>query len=77
MSSKQAKMKAYDNGRRSRFGNTKSQFGKVGRNIDFESDKPRLAQESFVEQPRAKQDEIDSTDSNLRNEISKIENEAE
>jgi len=77
MSSKQAKMKAFDTQRRSRLGSTKSQFGKVGRNIDFESDKPRLAQEQFVERPKAKQAEIDSTDSNLRKEISTIEERAE
>lgn len=73
MFSKQAKMRAYDEGRRSRLGSTKSQFGKVGRNIDFESDKPRLAQERFVEQPKAKQSEIDSTDKSLRREIEVIE----
>jgi len=75
--SKQAKMKAYDEGRRSKFGSTKSQFGKVGRNIDFESDKPRLAQETFVERPKAKQIEVESTNSNLRDEISKITDNAE
>lgn len=75
--SRQAKMKEYDTNRRARFGNTKSQFGKTGRNIDFESDKPRLAHESFVERPRAKQNEIDSTSSSLRDEISKIENKAD
>jgi hypothetical protein len=70
-------MKSYDEVRRARFGSTKSQFGKVGRNVDFESDKPRLAQESFVQRPKAKQNEIDSTDSNLRNEISRIKDEAD
>lgn len=77
MNSKQARMKAYDDIRKARFGSTKSQFGKIGRNIDLESDKPRLAQESFVERPKSKQTEIDSTDSKLRNEISEIKNEAE
>jgi len=77
MSSRQEKMKTYDKERRSKFGSTKSQFGKVGRNIDFESDKPRLAHETFVERPKAKQDEIESTDSSTRNEISKIEDRAE
>jgi len=77
MSSKQAKMKAYDTTRRARLGSTKSQFGRVGRNIDFESDKPRLAQEQFVERPKAGQSEIDSTDKQLRNEISTLENRAE
>jgi hypothetical protein len=70
-------MIAYDNDRRSRLGSTKSQFGKVGRNIDFESDKPRLAHERFVARPKAKQDEVDSTDRNLRNEISEIEQRTE
>lgn len=69
-------MKDYDDKRRSRFGGTKSQFGKVGRNIDFESDKPRLAQESFVQRPKAKQNEVDSTDRSLRDEISKMEDNA-
>lgn len=77
MSSTFARRKAYDDGRRSRFGSTKSQFGKVGRNIDFESDKPRLAQERFVEQPKAKQDEVESTDRQLRQEMASIENRAE
>lgn len=70
-------MKAYDDGRRSRFGSTKSQFGKVGRNIDFESDKPRLAQERFARQPKAKQDEVNSTDSKLRQEMASLEDRAE
>jgi hypothetical protein len=76
-SSKQARMFAYDNERRSRLGNTKSQFGKVGRNIDFESDKPRLAQERFVERPKAKQEEVDSTDKGLRAEMHQIEERSE
>lgn len=77
MYSRQAKMKDYDDKRRSKFGSTKSQFGKVGRNIDFESDKPRLSQESFVQRPKAKQNEVDSTDSSLRDDISKLEDKAD
>jgi len=70
-------MRAFDTERRSRLGSTKSQFGKVGRNIDFESDKPRLAQERFVERPKAKQSEVDSTDRKIREDISNIEDRAE
>lgn len=77
MSSKFEKMKNYDTGRRGRLGFTNSQFGKVGRNIDKESEKPKLSQESFVTRPKVEQSEQPNTSKKLRDEMDKIEEDEE
>jgi hypothetical protein len=77
MSSKFEKMKNYDTSRRGKFGFTSSQFGKVGRNIDKESEKPKLIQEKFVNRPKVEQSEQPSTSKELRDEMDKIEEDQE
>ncbi|BCD56382.1 putative coat protein [Lichen partiti-like RNA virus 1] len=75
--SRREKMINYDKDRRNRSGATSSQFGKVGRNVDAESGKPKLQNERFVERPKYQQDEQPSTSSTVRDEMDKIENDAE
>jgi len=77
MSSFRDKVHKYDSERKSRYGGTSSQFGKVGRNIDRESEKPKLATEKFVERPKADQDEQPSTSDEIRSDMNKIENKKE
>jgi hypothetical protein len=73
MSFNRAKAIQYDRERKFTIPGTKSQFGKVGRNIDFESEKPKLATESFVERPKVEQNEGPSTSRQTRDEMKKIE----
>jgi len=77
MSFSREKMNQYDRDRKSRFTGTSTQFGKVGRNIDRESEKPKLATEKFVDRPKAGQDEQPSTSEEIRDEMKKIENKQE
>lgn len=73
------RMKAiqYDTTRRSTSSGTSSQFGKTGRNIDRESEKPKLATEKFVDRPRAEQDEQPSTSDKVRDDMDKLEKDQE
>jgi hypothetical protein len=77
MSFNRAKANEYGNSRRNMFSGTSSQFGRVGRNIDRESEKPKLATEKFVERPRAEQDEQPSTSDKVRDEMDKLEEDKE
>lgn len=61
----------------SRKGATNSQFEKVGRNIDAESEKPKLAKEQFVDRPKVEQNEQPSTSKEIRDEMDKLENDEE
>lgn len=73
MASNRERMKQYDTERKSRFGGTTSQFGKTGRNIDAESEKPKLVTEKFVERPKIGQDEQPSTSEKVRDEMKELE----
>lgn len=73
MSSPRDRARQYDKDRKTRFSGTSSQFGKVGRNIDRESEKPKLATEKFVSRPKVEQDEQPSTSEEIRDEMNKIE----
>lgn len=64
----------YDSARKTKFGSTSSQFGKVGRNVDSESEKPKLVNEQFVERPKADQTEQPSTSKEIRGELEKLTN---
>jgi len=77
MSSFRNRANQYDKERKSRFSGTSSQFGKVGRNIDRESEKPKLATEKFVDRPKVEQDEQPSTSEEIRDEMTKIEKKKE
>lgn len=70
-------MLAYDKDRRARSGATTSQFGKVGRSIDAESDKPKLREEQFAARPKYQQDEQTSTSEKVRTDLEKIEHDGE
>lgn len=74
MSTFRNKAKNYDETRKVKFGSTNSQFGKVGRNIDSESEKPKLANEIFVERPKVLQSEQLSTSKEIRGELEKLTN---
>jgi len=58
---------------RGKLGFTKSQFGKTGRNIDSESEKPKLAQESFVNRPKPQQEREPSKSDSIIDEVKSIE----
>lgn len=77
MSYSRDKARHYDQDRKSKFIGTSTQFGKVGRNIDRESEKPKLASEKFVDRPKAGQDEQPSTSEEIRDDMKKIENKRE
>lgn len=77
MSSFRDRAVKYDINRRNRRGATTSQFGKVGRNIDAESEKPKLVQERFVERAKVEQDEQPSTSKSVREEMDTLEEDKE
>nr|UDL14355.1 MAG: putative capsid protein [Partitiviridae sp.] len=58
-------------------GSTKTHFGDVGRNIDAESEKPKLIQQDFVEQPKSVEEHRANESKPIREETKKIENDQE
>jgi len=67
----------YDDARKATSTGTTSDYGKVGRNIDRESEKPKLATEKFVDRPKADQDEQPSTSEEVRDDMKKLEDKGE
>jgi hypothetical protein len=77
MSTYRNKALNFDKERKTRFGSTSSQFGKVGRNVDSESEKPKLAHENFVSRPKVYQQEEPSTSKDIREELDKLTHDEE
>jgi len=73
MNSAQRKAWEYDSKRRAKMGSTRTQFGQIGRNIDGESEKPKLAQETFVQRPKAEQQAEPSTSGTLDSEMKELQ----
>jgi len=63
--------------RNSRTGATRSRFGDVGRNIDAESEKPKLPEHRFAKQPKQVEEQRAEEAEPIRDELKKIEQDEE
>lgn len=63
--------------RQTKSGKTKTRFGDVGRNIDAESEKPRLREHSFVREPKTVEEQRNLESVKVREDLSKIEEDEE
>jgi len=59
--------------RNAKSGATKSQFGNVGRNIDFESEKPKLQTHGFAESAKPVEEQRAKESVSIREELDKVE----
>jgi hypothetical protein len=74
------KAKEYDRAlkaRQARRGETKTRFGDVGRNIDAESEKPRLREQKFSTAPKTVEEQRAEESVGVRDDLDKIEKDEE